>query len=138
MAWELFTQVGSKFKSRASISANGSISFTQGVGMQFNINKDTSPYAKLYYDKDTKRIGIEFVQAEDNHTIKTNFRDDTGFWFSGKAFLTVFDIMPKTTNLYEIEKSDNLLVIKLDTARARKTKDKTIAPVMGELPVGGL
>ncbi|MDR2410832.1 MAG: hypothetical protein LBE13_22345 [Bacteroidales bacterium] len=125
--WELFRQVGAKFKSRASISATGAISFTQGAALEFKIDKEHHKFARLYYNSAAKKIGISFAEADGDHTIKTNFRSDTGFWFSGKAFLTFFGIMPKTTCLYDSIYWDNessMLIIELNSARVRKKAKK--------------
>jgi hypothetical protein len=122
MAWVMFSPTGSKSKSRASISTTGSISFTGGVEQQFKVDRNRDKFANLYYDNITQKIGIQFVSAKGPATVKTNFRKEPGFWFSGKAFLFQFKIMPKATNLYEIEEENGMIVIKLDTARERMSK----------------
>ena len=122
MAWQLFTPTSTKSSSRSSISERGFISFTGAAEKQFKIDRERDKFANLYYDNITQKIGIQFVSAKGPATVKTNFRKEPGFWFTGKAFLRTFDIMPRATSMYNIEEENGMLVIKLDTARERKTK----------------
>jgi len=136
MAWELFTETKGKFASRCSISANGFISLTKGAALQFGVTKEKCPFAKLYYDREKGKIGLQLVSAADDHTIKTLFRDDSGFSLAAKGFLTFFQILPEKTCLYALEKEEgtDIIVIDLSTARERKTntkKDKDIVVSAG-------
>jgi len=47
--------------------------------------------------------------------------------FATKAFLDYYDILPKETSFYEVEKDEvsGYIIIKLDTAKIRKTGKDT-------------
>lgn len=122
MAWEMFLPTNTKSNIRASIANTGSISFTQGVEQKFKLDRNHDKFANIYYDNITQKIGIQFVATKGPATIKTHFRKEGGFWFSGKPFLLHFDLLPEKTHLYEIAEENGMLVVKLNTARERKNK----------------
>ena len=120
--WVLFKENRTKTKIRASISDSGAISFTKGTAAKFGINKNHHGFARLYYNQKAGKIGFSFADTSGDYTVKTNFRKDTGFWFSAKAFLDCFNIRPKKTTLYEDitwDATKNLLVINLDSAHQK-------------------
>lgn len=124
--FERFEKIGSIFKSRVSISRTGVISFTEGAKNLFKLTPENAKYVELYYDKHARVIGLNFVPEQNGAVVTTHFRE-TGLDFATKAFLDYYDILPKETSFYEVEKDEvsGYIIIKLDTAKIRKTgKDK--------------
>ena len=115
-------KIGSRFKSRVTISRTGMISFTEGAKNLFKLTPENAKYVELYYDKHARVIGLNFVPEQNGAVVTTHFRE-TGLDFATKAFLDYYDILPKETSIYEVEKDEvsGYIIIKLDTAKIRKT-----------------
>lgn len=126
MAFQRFSQVGQIFKSKASISTFGMLSFSSGARQRFNIDENKYKFGALFFDTETRIIGIQLLEEDDGHgVVKLRFRDK-GLDLAIKSFLEYYNILPKTTSLYEIEKNEQtgMLLVKLDTAKERISKIK--------------
>ena len=120
--FERFEKIGSIFKSRVSISRTGVISFTEGAKNAFGLSRETAKYVELYYDRRARVIGLNFRSDQNGAVVTTHFRE-TGLDFATKAFLDYYGILPRETSFYEVEKDleSGFIIIKLDTAKIRKT-----------------
>lgn len=122
MSFERFSQVGQIFKSRASISTFGMLSFSSGARQRFQITEDKYKFAALFFDRDNRIIGIKLLENDDgNGVVNLRYRDK-GLDLAVKSFLEYYNILPKETSLYEIEKDEqeDMLLIRLESAKARK------------------
>jgi hypothetical protein len=115
MAFVKFTQTGQRFKPKISIWEGGQIGFTQGAIKRFNL--DNFNFAILFYDSDSKKIGIKFTNDNNEEgVIKFNHRK-TGGVISGKAFLDFYGIdYSKTIKNLDLgfENENELYVINLE------------------------
>jgi len=122
MAFIKFTESGRSFSPRATISTYGTLSFSDGARWRFSL--DTYAYAILYYDPDTRRIGIELTNERDAKGTRKLRHRKTGSDMAVKPFLDYFSIHIETTTLYDIarDRKSGMLVIDLKTGRPRRTK----------------
>ncbi len=99
MGWEKFTQVGKSYKPKISIRSNGQLGFNFGSIEKFSLSKYS--YAVLFFDPDTKRIGIRLTQnkAEDG-VCKLQVRSTNGT-ISAKSFLDYYSIDYEKTKRFD-------------------------------------
>ena len=107
MAFELFRETSSRgFKPKASVRRNGQIGFNQGVVRRFELNK--YPYVSLYYDKDTRIIGVKLHEQEPSEGgIKLTVKGPTS-WLSARKFLDFFEIPYAQTRKFELNYDSEL------------------------------
>jgi len=98
MAFERFIQTGKSYKPKISIRANGQIGLNQGSIEKFKLNK--YKYAVLFFDRETKRIGIKPTNTEEEGICKLQIRKSNAA-ISGKAFLDYYSIDYSKTKRYE-------------------------------------
>jgi hypothetical protein len=85
MGFERFTESGRSFKTRVSIRANGQIGLSHGAVAKFGLGR--YQYAVLFYDKETKQIGIQPTNsAEESGAYKLNIKG-SGAAISALAFM---------------------------------------------------
>jgi hypothetical protein len=114
MAFERFVKPGRIYTPSVSIWSRGQISFNQGCAIKYNL--ENYKYAILFYDRESRRIGIKFTNDEtENGAIAMN-KGRTGFTLSGNAFLGYYDIPHSTTRKYAVQYNDSeeIYVINLD------------------------
>ena len=115
MAFEKFTKTGGRIGSpKASIWSRGQIGLNQGALRRFDLEK--FDFAILFYDKDTKKIGIKFSNDDtEKGTIKITKRKNGGMSFSGLSFLNYYGIDYSETKKYDLEhdKDNGLYVFEL-------------------------
>jgi hypothetical protein len=104
---------------RVSISKSGMLSFNEGAKQRFRIGEHG--YCVLYYDPDTRRVGIELVNDENVEGARRLRHRDTGSDLAVKSFLDFFDIGVERTTSYPITRDDETgyLVLDLTTGRER-------------------
>jgi hypothetical protein len=104
MAFERFVKPGRIYTPSVSIWSRGQISFNQGCAIKYNLGN--YKYAVLFYDQESRRIGIKFTNNEaENGAIAMN-KGRTGFTLSGNAFLGYYDIPHETTRKYTVQYDD--------------------------------
>lgn len=112
MAFQKFTDTTKSYKSKISIRSNGTIGLSSGS--VFRYLKSNHKHATLYYDPDSKKIGIKPTTAEEegSHTLH---RGKTGAWIGARRFLDFIDFQAKTTQRFEPEwdEDEKMLVISL-------------------------
>lgn len=123
MSFERFENIGGIYVSKASISNRGVITLSQGACTQYKLNEQNAKFVQLFYDKDSRLIGLIFVAEKDGPVANVRKRK-TSLDFSAKSLLDFYGIMPQKTSMYEVSKLDNgMIVIDMKTARERQTKD---------------
>ena len=128
MAFQRFSQVGQIFKARASISTFGMLSFSSGARQRFDMDEAKYKFGALFFDPDTRTIGVQLLAEDDGQGVVNLRYRDKGLDLAVKSFLEYYNIMPKTTSLYEIDKDEHtgMILIKLDTAKERMTRGKSV------------
>jgi hypothetical protein len=119
MSFIKHTEVGKRFLPRVSMSQGGLISFSDAATKRFGL--DRHGFVVLYYDPDTKRVGIELTNEEKAAgAIKIRLRS-TGAYVAGKSFVGKFDIKLSGTTAYdvEIDEESQLLVFDLNKGAVR-------------------
>lgn len=115
MPFEKFTDIRKRIDTpKASIWSRGQIGFNQSAVEGYKI--DNFKYVVLFYDRDTKRIGIEFTNDEKSKgAIKLVIRKAAGASFSARAFLKNYRIDFKETHRYDLtyDEMNKLYVIDL-------------------------
>jgi hypothetical protein len=122
MAFEKFTKPGSRIGApKAAIWSSGQIAFNQGSMDEFNLSKYN--YAILYYDRDSKRIGVEFTndeRAEGAHKL-VGRKGSSGTSISAIAFLRNYKIGFGETIQYDLthDKENGLYVFDLKQPKVK-------------------
>jgi hypothetical protein len=119
MPFVKYTGGGRSYVPRASISKTGMISFTEGAKQRFRMSD--YGFAVLYYDEESRRIGIELVTDESAEGARRIRHRDTGCDMAAKSFLDFFDIGVRRTTAYQIARDSETgyLVVDLTTGRER-------------------
>jgi len=98
MAFEIFDKVQRKVIPKVSLRKNGSIGFSSGAVNTLKL-QDYS-YCKMYYDRETERIGFEFTNEEHpSVTFKVQKRQQDFFLFA-KSFLHFYGIDLTRTRVF--------------------------------------
>ena len=121
MAFVKFTETGRSYSPKVSISPRGLIGFSQGARKRFML--DTYVACVLYFDADTRQVGIEFTtDIEAEGAIKLRLRS-IGADISAKSFLTFYNILPLVTVMYsaQADAQPNWMIVELDKGTARKS-----------------
>lgn len=116
MPFERFTEVGRVFRPRASLRSNGQIGFNHGCVKRFEMNKFS--HAVLFYDADTKRIGVKLTNDKDEAGASTLITRNGNGTLSGRAFLEFYHLTPKRTTQYDIEPDNASRLLVIDVARS--------------------
>ena len=114
MAFEKFISKSRGFSPIISINTVNMISFNKGVIRKYNLKN--FKYSLLFFDKDTRRIGIKFTNDEKEEGIKNiRHRKYGGADIAAKSFLDYYDIkMGKTTRyIPEYDDDNSMLIIDL-------------------------
>ncbi len=112
VAFEKFTKThGRGYFPKASIWGKGQIGLNQGAVGKFSL--DSFDYVVLFYDKESKKIGIKFTSEKEDGIIKIVKRPGSGISFSAKAFLDFYDIDYSKRIKYNIthDKENDLYVL---------------------------
>lgn len=113
MAFERFTEVGRVFRPRASLRSNGQIGFNHGSVKRFDMEK--YPYVVLFYDAETNRIGVQLTNNKDEPGAATLITKNGNGTVSARSFLEYYQLTPKETTQYNIEKdtASGMLIIEV-------------------------
>ena len=98
MAFERFTLAGRGFQPKVSIRTNGQIGFNNGAIIRFNLDK--YKYVILFYDKQSKMIGIKPTNdANEEGICKLRIRKSAGA-IGARSFLDYYQINHAKTIRY--------------------------------------
>lgn len=113
MAFERFTEVGRAFRPRASVRSNGQIGFNQGAVKRYGLEQ--WQYVVLFYDKDTRRIGIRLTKDEKEEGVARLVCKGGNAAVSARSFLYYYNIPHDKTIALDIEqdKEQGMLIVKL-------------------------
>lgn len=114
MGFKRFTKTkGRGYKPKVSIWSRGQIGFNQGAVERYNLRD--FKYAVLFFDAETKRIGMKFTNDENEEGIVKLVKRTTGLSFSARAFLDFYNIEYSKTEKYDVEyiPEDELYAIQL-------------------------
>jgi hypothetical protein len=93
MAFQEFTAKRGKFTPQVTINKGGGLGLSSGMHHKYGLDKFGS--VKLYYDPDTKKVGIKLCVGESDGTFKLKKRpDEKGAYFGARSFLLSFDLNP--------------------------------------------
>ena len=122
MAFIKFTEHGRSYSAKASISKNGMLSFSDGARKRFDM--DNRDMCVLYFDPETRRIGIEFTADENAEAVRKVRLRNTGADVAAKSFVEFFDIGVRETTLFPIESDEEtgFAVIDLGSGKIRRKK----------------
>jgi hypothetical protein len=114
MVFERFTKTGRGYTPKVSIWTRGQIGFNQGAVERFKL-RDFN-FAVLYYDRDERKIGVQFTNIESEEGANKVVKGKTGIFISAKAFLDYYDITHSKTKKYNVsyDTETGIYVIKLD------------------------
>ena len=103
MAFEHFTRTGGRIDTpKASIWSKGQIGFNQAAVEKYRL--DNYGYVLLFYDRDTKRIGLRFTNDNDSAgATKLIIRKGAGASMSARAFLKHYNIYAEKTQKYDFK-----------------------------------
>lgn len=122
MGFVKFTETGKSFTPKATISPRGMISFNDGSRRKYKL--DNYKFCVLYYDGETKKVGVELTNDENSEgVVKLRLRV-SGADIGAKSFIDFFEIAPNATTMYAVTSGneDNWMVIDLNKGRERKGK----------------
>ncbi len=141
--FEKFNAVGCSFVSKVSLRINGSIGLSQGALRKFKL--DTGEWwAVLYYDKDSRVIGIRPTQNENEESAiklqrrevgKDGARKNFVAQISARAFLDYFAIPyeDQTRSYVPSWDSDNkMIVVDLKNEKIPVRRNKADSPGVPE------
>lgn len=115
MPFERFTKVGRGYKPKVSIWSKGQIGFNQGAVLRLNLKK--YKFAILFYDQESRRVGLRFTNdINEDGAVKLHVRK-TGAVISARSFLDYYGIDYSKKQKYDVDydKENNLYVISLAT-----------------------
>ena len=125
MAFERFTDTRARgLTPKASIWSRGQVGFNKSAVLKFQINAYN--YIVLFYDQDSKRIGIKLTNKEEEGAIKISKKMKSGgASVSAKSFVFHYGINAPETRNYnlEIDPDSNLIVI--DTTKYTKRRNRS-------------
>ena len=125
MPFERFAETGRGYSPRASMSKAGLIGLNKGAVQRYDV--DIYKLCVLYFDRETRRIGIEFTNDADARGARPIRKGKAGGAFIGaKNFLEYYDIAPSATTLIPVDRDEeaNLLVLELGRGTLRGSKKK--------------
>jgi hypothetical protein len=118
MAFEEFNAKGGKFVPQVIINKYGG--FTLSSGMHHRYSIDRYEGVKIYYEPESKKVGIKLFEKEDSGMFKLKKREnEKGAFFSARSFFGKYNLDPvKVHGRYspeeiEDEKFGKMFVIKL-------------------------
>jgi hypothetical protein len=116
MVFQKFTKTGTRgYTPKVSIWQRGQIGFNQGAARKLNLGE--YEFAILFYDSDTRRIGVNFTNdGNEEGAIKLSTRSSGGASLSARAFLDFYGIDHSDTKKYDIsfDEENKLYVIQLE------------------------
>ena len=81
-------------------------------------------FVSLLFDETENKIGVEFFEKEArSDLLNIQFKPQSGFYISIRAFLRFFQIEIKETAFYDVSKEkENFLVVDLNSKKIRQSR----------------
>lgn len=113
MAFERFVKTTRSFTPKVSIWGRGQIGFNTGAVHKFGLEK--FDYAILFFDKETRRIGIVFTNDEKEKGVVRLTKRMAGMSLSAKPFLEYYDVLKpeKVVCDFRFSNEDNMYIIEI-------------------------
>jgi len=131
MGFEIFNKMQDSFRAKVSIRSNGNIGFSKGARNKFRLID--KKFCKLYYDRDTERIGVEFTNEENANVTTRVFERQMDAFIRAKPFLNYYSIDYSSTKVYLAEKDESTGYIIIDlrdplyeSSRGKRKKSKEV------------
>jgi len=123
MAFEKFTQIGTRQAPLVSIRRGGSFGLSQGAINRFGFDQDMT-HVVLFYDKESRLVGIKPTkEGSDEHAIKVVIRpykaakgkESKTAFFSAKSFLDFYAIPYSDTKSFDAkwDEQNEMIIIDL-------------------------
>jgi hypothetical protein len=119
MAFERFTQAGRAFRPRASIRSTGQIGLSHGCMNRYSLER--VPYAVLFYDRDTRRIGIKpTADQNEEGALRISVRSGSGS-IAARSFLDYYRVEYGETRSFDVtyDEEARMLIINLKQGEKR-------------------
>lgn len=102
MTFEQYTKASLRVgEPKIAIWSRGQIGFNNGAVFKYKLNNFN--YAILFFDKDTKTVGVRFINnKKEPGAMKLVKRKSGGFSFSAQGFLKFYGIDYSTTKRYDL------------------------------------
>ncbi|HMO49583.1 MAG TPA: hypothetical protein PKE26_03325 [Kiritimatiellia bacterium] len=122
MAFEKFTQTGTRQAPLVSIRRGGSLGLSQGAINRYGFDNDMT-HVVLFYDKEDKLVGIKPIAGDsEEHAIKVIVRpykaakgkESKTAFFSAKSFLDFYAIPYSETKSYDAKWDEQNAMIVID------------------------
>ena len=94
MAFEEFKAKGGKFTPQVTINKSGGFGLSSGMHHRYQLDKYVG--VKLYFDRDSKKVGIRLIEEEESGMFKLKKRsNEKGAFFSARSFLESYALDPQ-------------------------------------------
>lgn len=93
MAFQEFTNKGGKYTPQIIINKAGYITLSSGMHHRFSLDKFNS--VKVYYDPETKRVGLKLIESKEGTFLLKKRENEKGAYFAAKSFLLANSLDPK-------------------------------------------
>ena len=122
MTYIRFENYGKGAAPKVSISKIGRLSFNEMAEKKFGLSKYR--FVSLLFDETENKIGVEFFEKEArSDLLNIQFKPQSGFYISIRAFLRFFQIEIKETAFYDVSKEkENFLVLDLNSKKIRQSR----------------
>jgi len=115
MPFVRFTESGRSYKPKVSIRVNGTIGFNAGAIRKWKL--DGFAFIVLFYDKESRTIGIKPVKtADEEGSHKLNFgKGKKSAWVSCRKFFDFFDIAVQDTKRFDgqFDEKEKMMIVQL-------------------------
>jgi len=118
MAFVKFTEPGRSYAAKASVSKTGMLSFSDGCRRRFQMNDYT--HCVLYYDADTRRIGVELTNDASAEGVRKMRLRETGSDVAAKSFVDYFDLGIRETIVCPVDRDEETGYLVVDLTKCRK------------------
>jgi len=106
--WDHFTSNSPNRRAQepqVSIRPNGVLCFLQETVKHYDL--ENYEYVKYYWDEELRKVGIEFLDSEDDYTVELGYNSADEYIAPFSKFLTAHDLKPDKTTRFEVERFDN-------------------------------
>lgn len=122
MPFERFTDTGRSHAAKASIGhPSGLLGFNDAARRRFKM--DDFGFVVLFYDRDSKIVGVQLTGDEKSEGAKKLRLRTTGADVSARGFLDYFAIKLSATTAYDVGYDEEGKMILLDLSKGKERKN---------------
>ncbi len=124
MAFERFENMQGSRRAKITLRENGQIGFSGGAIKRFNLAE--SEFCELYYDVDAQKIGLRFVNKEEEGITGKLIKRNQNFYISARPFLDEYGISysPARSFIAMVDDANGMIIIDLTKQLPSKRKKK--------------